>query len=184
MTARQIDDATERLRDLRLRGTEELAVGATALVIALAATQLRPALAAPLLAGAVVVSFLGVVALVRRSFLIEDLAAERDAYVIPAVRRFGRRAVSPPHRRLLAGKLRASRLEAACPELDELIADLEDDSLRWEPSAAVALERWLDEPPGSDADARARLRSVLAGFESVGSRMPAGMDAADTDSEA
>jgi len=75
-------------------------------------------------------------------------------------------------------------LEAACPELDELIADLEDDSLRWEPSAAVALERWLDEPPGSDADARARLRSVLAGFESVGSRMPAGMDAADTDSDA
>jgi hypothetical protein len=45
------------------------------------------------------------------------------------------------------------------PELDGLIADLEDDSLRCEPSAAVALEHWLDGPVDSDADARSRLRS-------------------------
>jgi hypothetical protein len=172
MTARQIDEAAWRLRDLWFRGVEELAVGTTALGLALAATQLRPELAVPLLAGAVVVSYLGVVALVRRSFLLEDLAGERDAYVIPAVSRFGRRAVSPSHRRLLAGKLRAARLEAVRPEVEELIAALEDESLCWEPSAGVALERWLDGPAGSEAEARASLRRSIAAFEYVGSPMP------------
>lgn len=179
MNARQIDEAGERLRDLRLRAAEELALGAGALGLSIAATQLWPSLAVPLLVGAVVVSFLGVQALVRRSFLIEDLAAERDAYVLPAVRRFGLRVVSPAHRRRLASTLRvalkgstaetAERLEAVRPELDELIADLEDDSLRWDPAVAIGLEHWLTDsfrdPAVSVAEARTRLRSFLAGFD-------------------
>jgi hypothetical protein len=181
MNARQIDEATERLRDLQVRGAQELAVGACALGLALAATQVVPALAVPLLVGAIAVSFLGVQALVRRSFLVEDLAGERDAYAIPAVRRFGLRSASPAHRVRLARTLKAglagsagtaALLAALRPELDELIADLEDDHLRWEPSAAVGLERWLndrlgsfDDPAASAVEARARLRAFLAGFE-------------------
>jgi hypothetical protein len=179
MNARQIDEATERLRDLQLRGVEELALGGVALGLALTATQVFPALAVPFLVGAIAVSSLGVQALVRRSFLVGDLAGEREAYVIPAVRRFGLRAVAPEQRHRLACTLRfallgstAARLAPLRPELEELIADLEDDSLRWEPSAAVGLEHWLNDPVGSFQDpaasvveARARLRSFLAGFE-------------------
>jgi hypothetical protein len=41
----------------------------------------------------------------------------------------------------------ATRLAAARGELERLIAALEDDRRRWEPQAAVTLERWLNDPP-------------------------------------
>lgn len=182
MNARQIEQADERLHDLKVRAVEDMVLAACGFGLALAATQLRPAFAVPLLVGAIALCFLGVQALVRRSFLIEDLAADRDAYVIPDVRGFGLRAASPAHRHQLARVLRvallgstyetAERLQAVRPELDELIADLEDDSLRWEPPAAVGLERWLNDPLGSFHDQtvpvtelRSRLRVFLAGFD-------------------
>jgi threonine/homoserine/homoserine lactone efflux protein len=87
MTSRQIDDAATRIHELGVESAQCLAVAAVAAGVSLAATQVHPAFAVPLLVGAGAVGFLGVRAFVRRSFLIEDLAADPDAYSIAAVRR-------------------------------------------------------------------------------------------------
>jgi hypothetical protein len=179
MTARQVDQAAKRLRDLRAQTVADLVLAAGAFGLALTASRLWPDLAMPLLIGAIGVAFLGMRALVRRTFLVEDLAVDREAYVIPDVREFGLRAASPEHRRLLARSVRAAltesssevsaRLAAVRDELEQLIAALEDDRLGWEPRAAVTLERWLSDPAGSFRDPsvpvvelRSRLRSILA----------------------
>jgi hypothetical protein len=88
VTARQIDEAATRIHELGVESAQCLSVAVVAAGLSLAATQTRPVLAMPLLFGAVAVGFLGVRALVRRSFLVEDLAADSDADAIPAVRRY------------------------------------------------------------------------------------------------
>ena len=106
MDARQVDEAAKRLRGLRAQTVEDLVLAAAAVTLALIASHYRPALAMPLLVGAFGVAFLGMRALVRRTFLVEDLAVDRDAFVIPDVHRFALRAASPDHRRQLACSLR------------------------------------------------------------------------------
>jgi hypothetical protein len=187
VTARQIDQAASKLRDLKAQSLEDLTLAAFSLGPALVTDRLRPALAVPLVAGAATLVFLGLRALVRRSFLIEDLAVEPDAYEIAAVRSFGLRAASTRHRQTLAATIRAAlagstgdvaaRLDAARPELEELIADLEDERLCLEPAAAVVLERWLNDPESSFLDRSrppeelcSRLRSILSAFEAAGGR--------------
>lgn len=182
MTARQIDEAAKRLHDLRLESVEDLALAGGAFTLALTATRLAPSLAVPLLVGAMAVTFLGIRALVRRWFLVEDLAVERDAYAIGAVRRYGERVSSPERRRLLADSLRAIlegssadvavRVAAVRPELKELIAALEDPRRTPEPEAVVTIERWLHVSPQPLHDSevpvdqlRSRLRSLLADFD-------------------
>jgi len=176
VNARQVDDASRRLHDLGAQGIEDLAVSVVAIGLALTATQVRPELAFPFLLGAFGVGFLGMRAVVRRFFLVEDLAGDRDAYAIPAVRRFGLRATAPRHRHELARSIRATaslstvvdRFRAVQPELEELVAVLEDDDRPLDPCAVVTLERWLNDPGESfrDADApvdelRSRLRRGL-----------------------
>jgi hypothetical protein len=182
MTARQIDEAAKRLHDLRLESVEDLALAGGAFTLALTATRLAPSLAVPLLVGAMAVTFLGIRALVRRWFLVEDLAVERDAYAIGAVRRYGERVSSPERRRLLADSLRAIlegssadvavRVAAVRPELKELIAALEDPRRTPEPEAVVTIERWLHVSPQPLHDSevpvdqlRSRLRSLLVDFD-------------------
>ena len=178
MNARQVDDATTRLHDLQIEGVGDLALAVLATGLALTATQVRPALAIPFLLGAFVVGFLGLRAYVRRTFLVEDLAGDPDAYTIPAVRRFGLRVASPAHRHDLAHSVRmaltgssgavADRFRAVQPELEALIAVLEDDDRRLDPCTVVTLERWRNDPGGSFrnpdvpvAELRSRLRSEL-----------------------
>ncbi len=178
MTTRQVDEAAERLHELRAQVVADLVLAAAAFGLALAASRLWPDLALPLLVGAIGVAFLGMRALVRRTFLVEDLAVERDAYAIPDVCEFGRRAASPEHRRELAHSVRVAltessyeegaRLIAVREELEQLIAALQDDRLRWEPQAAVTLGHWLTDPTGSFRDPsvpvlelRSRLRGIL-----------------------
>ncbi len=182
MTARQIDDAARRLRELHVQSIEDLGLAAGVFVLALTATQVRPAFALPLLIGAMVVTFLGLRALVRRRFLVEDLAVERDAYAIEDVRRYGLRVASLEHRRLLAGMLRGivegstaeigARVDALRPELEELVCALEDERRTLEPDTAVRFERRLYSSPSplhdpclSVEELRARLRSLLASIE-------------------
>jgi hypothetical protein len=178
MNARQVDDATTRLHDLQIEGIGDLALAVLATGLALTATQVRPALAIPFLLGAFAVGFLGLRAYVRRTFLVEDLAGDPDAYTIPAVRRFALRATAPQHRHDLARSIRialtgssgvvADRFRAVQPELEELVVVLEDDDHPLDPYAIVTLERWLNDPCGSfrDPDApvaelRSRLRSEV-----------------------
>jgi hypothetical protein len=182
MTARQVDQAARRLRELRAQTVTDLVLAVAAFALALTASRLIPALAVPLLIGATGIAFLGIRALVRHTFLVEDLAVDREAYAIPDVCEFGRRAASPEHRQELARSVRVAltdsthevgaRLTAVRAELEQLIAALEDDSLRWKPQAAVTLERWLNNPAGSFRDPsvpvvelRSRLRSILVDLQ-------------------
>jgi hypothetical protein len=185
MSARDVEQLGRKLRDLNQRAVGELALGVVAFALALLATQLRPDLVLPLLAGAVVLIGLGIVAFVRSHLLVEDAAADRDAYLLPEVRRFGERAASPGHRRELAAWIR--RAVAVSPEfasprvdenraaLEELREDLERSDLPLEPVCAVALERLLQDGGLSDGDLpadelRSRLTQILAGFG--GGRVP------------
>jgi len=174
MTARQIDDAATKLRRLQFETVEDLGLAGVAFALALLASRLHPTLALPLLAGATTVTFLGVRALVRRSFLLEDLAAEPDAYAIADVRRFGARVATAQHRRLLVRTVRlaldepSDRLSALRPELEELAAALEDDRLS--PPDAVAADRLVRGCPAPLRDesvpvseVRSHLRRLLAG---------------------
>ena len=85
MYARAVDEASSRLRELRQEECGDLGLAALSLGLALAATQVRPVFAMPLFLGGVVVGARGVRALWRRWDLVERLAGERDAYVIPEV---------------------------------------------------------------------------------------------------
>jgi hypothetical protein len=182
VNARQVDEASTRLRDLRIQSFEELLVALLATGLALAATQFRPVLALPLLLGAIGVGFLGIRALVRRTFLVEELSADRDAYAIPEVRRYGLRAAELSHRRLLARSIRvalaestldvAAHLRGARAELDRLAAVLEDERFDLPPYEVVNLEHWLADPYGSFRnpavpvpELRSRLRCILASFD-------------------
>lgn len=98
MTARQLDEATARLRQLRRDAVEQLSLAAVAFGLALAATQLLVPLALPLLAGGMAATALGIRAIVRRDFLLDDLAAERDAHVIAEVGSHARRRATREQR--------------------------------------------------------------------------------------
>jgi hypothetical protein len=176
MNARQLDDAAGRLHELGVESAEDIVLAMVATGLALAASQLLPALAMPFLAGAIAVGFLGVRAYVRRTFLVEDLASEPDAYVIPAVRNCGLRATTVANRHALARTIRIAavdqRLAPIRGELAQLPGLLEDNGRRLDPCSLVALEQWLRDPCGSfrdleapAADLRGRLHRFLAELE-------------------
>lgn len=187
MNARQLDEAATRLHDLRAQSAGDFVLAAVATGLALTATQLRPVLAMPFLLGAIGVGFLGVQAYVRRVFLVEELADDRDAYSIPDVRRFGERVKTPAHRRQLAQSIRlatsdssyeeAARLASVRVELDQLVALLEDEQRPLEPHSLVTLEHWLNDPGGSfrnpsvaAVELRSRLRRLLVDLDERSAR--------------
>ncbi len=176
MNARQLDDAAGRLHELGVESAEAIALALVVTGLALAATQVIPALAMPFLVGAVGVGFLGVRAYVRRTFLVADLAAEPDAYAIPAVRSYGLRAASLDHRHTLARTIRVEagepRLAPVGAELEQVAEKLDDDGRRLDPCSLVALEQWLRDPGGSfrnpeapAGELRARLRCLLGSLD-------------------
>jgi hypothetical protein len=182
MTARQVEDGATRLRELRVEACADLGLAAAAFGLALTASQVRPLLAGPLATGALAMTFLGMRAVVRRQFLVEDLAGEPQAYELPDVLRLGARAASLENRRLLAGSLRAladgttaevaERVALVRPELDKLVAALEDGRHPLRPAAAVAVERGVREcvaqlyaPSLPATEVRCRLRRLLGSFE-------------------
>ena len=180
MTARAIESASTRIADLRGRTAEEGALAAGAFAAALLATQLAPRLAVPLLLGALWASYVAMRDFVRRQLLLEDLACDRDAQAIPAVRRLAQRSAAAEHRRLVAASIRAAleassgrvaRVEAHRELLEELAAALVDARLGLDPAAAVALDRlrlggwdalYGSAPPADELGSR--LRRILDGF--------------------
>jgi hypothetical protein len=186
MYARAIDDAAHRLSELRRDEWQDLALGLLALGGSLVATQLLRAFAVPLFAGGAVVLALGVRALWLRWDLVERLAGERDAHVIPEVLAFASREATPERRSTFAaiircglsepGHLADARLAAARPELEALAAELEDDELELDPASAVACMRLLSDVLESPLlngatpaeDLRSRVRQIRGGFRRRG----------------
>jgi hypothetical protein len=181
MYARAVDDAGVRLRELRREEWQDLGLGAVALGLALAATQARPALALPLFLGGVVVGSLGLRALWRRWELLERLAGERDAYVIPEVRSHATREASMERRRSFAAVIRGTiggparmhepDFAPVAEELGALASELDDAELALDPACAVACGRLLSDPESllfdpaaTPQELRSRVRQIRDGF--------------------
>ncbi len=136
MYARAVDEASSHLRELRQEEWQDLGLAALSIGLALAATQVRPDFAMPLFLGGVVVGAHGLRALWRRWDLVERLAGERDAYVIPEVLACAAREATLDRRHTCAVLIRAElqqtglayedRVMLAAEELEALACELED----------------------------------------------------------
>lgn len=182
MYARAVDDAAARLRELRQEQCGDLGLSALALGSAVAATQIRPAFAVPLFLGGLGVGVLGVRALWRRWDLVERLAGERDAHVIPEVQAYARRESTMERRRTFAALIRKelpqpgraadARIAAVTAELESLAGALEDEGLVLDPASAVACMRLLSDVTVSPLlnrayppeELRARICQIRCGF--------------------
>ena len=178
MYARAVEEGAAKLRALRHEEWEDLGLGAVAVALAVAATQVWPELAVPLFVGGVAVGVKGVRAAWRRWDLVDRLADYVDAYVIPEVLAYASRHASMERRRTFAGFLRSrlletdSRIAAVAQDLEALASDLEDDSLVLDPCAAVATMRLLSEPESPLLDRaaptdelRSRVLQIRSGFK-------------------
>jgi hypothetical protein len=182
MYARAVEDASARLRELRHEEWEDLGLAALALGLAIAATQVRPALAVPLFLGGLVVGALGVRALWRRWDLVDRLSGERDAYVISEVRAYASREATMERRHTFAALIRSilaqpglaveARVIPAAEGLEALACELDDGELEFDPACGVACARLLSdlaESPLLNAalppeELRSRVHQIRAGF--------------------
>jgi hypothetical protein len=182
MYARAVDDAAQRLRTLRHEECGDLALAVAALAGAVAVTQVHPPLAAPLFLGGLAVGVLGLRALWRRWDLVERLAGERDAHVIPEVLAYARREATMERRRTFAALIRRelprsgrpvhARVAAVADELAGLAQELEDDALELDPVAAVSCMRLLSDVTESPLfntslpteELRSRIRRIRCGL--------------------
>jgi hypothetical protein len=183
MYARAVDDAAANLRALRQQEWGDLGLAALALALAVAVTQVHPELAGPLFLGGLVVGGLGIRALWRRWVLVERLAGERDAHVIPEVLAYARRETTMERRQTFAALLRRelqqpgrvvdARIAAVADELEALARELEDDALALDPVSAVACMRLLSDAAESPLfnavvpveELRSRILQIRSGFD-------------------
>jgi hypothetical protein len=169
---------------LRREKREDFGLAATTLVLAVVATEVRPALAVPLFVGGLAVGALGLRALWRHWDLVERLSGERAAYVIPEVLAYATREAELDRRQTFAALIRSrvrepgldgERVVAAAEELEALACELDDHALALDPAAAVACMRLLTDLGGSPLlnsalppeDLRSRVRQIRAGFVPV-----------------
>jgi hypothetical protein len=183
MDARNVERAGARLRELRREEWDDVGLAALALGLAVAATEVRPAFAIPLLVGGLASTLLASRAFWRRWELLDRLVLEPDAYLIPEVRHRAVQAATTRRRQGLARSIRglqetprlalAKRIAAAAADLDALASELEDDMLELDPACAVACERLLTDGVSSPLlnpalpaeDVRSRVLQIRAGFE-------------------
>jgi hypothetical protein len=183
MNARAVEDAARRLRELHREEWEDVALAVLTLALAIAATQVRPTVALPLLAGGGAAAVLAVRAFWRRWDLLDRLTFERDAHTIPEVRAEALKAATPESRQRLAqtihrivrgpGLALAGRVTAYVDELEELATELERAELVLDPACAVECVRLLTDgsesplfnPSLPPQDVRSRVRQIRSGFE-------------------
>ena len=188
MHARAIEEAGARLQLLLYEERECLGVGALALGLAVAATEIHPQLALPLFLGGLAVGARGVRALWRRWDLLERLAGERDSHEIPEVLAFASREATIARRHVRAAALRRTlrepgplveaRVRAVADELAALVAELEDPALELDPACAVACSRLVTDvatspllnPALAPEELRSRIRQIRSGFRRARSR--------------
>ena len=182
MYARAVDEAAERLHELRHEARGDFGLAALAIALALAAAQFRPALAVPLFLGAVFVAGSGMGAMWRRWDLLDRLAGERDAYGIAEVLALASTAATMERRRACATSIRRTlgerlpELQArgapVVEQLEALASELDDGELELEPACAVASARLLTDVAESPllnaaapgVDLYARIRRIRSGF--------------------
>jgi hypothetical protein len=187
MYARAVEEGAAKLRALRHEEWEDLGLGAVAIALAVAATQVRPELALPLFVGGIAVGAKGVRAAWRRWDLVDRLADYVDAYVIPEVLAYASRHSSMERRRMFASYLRSrlltsdEQIAAVARDLEALATELGDDSLALDPVAAVACMRLLSEPDSPllarsapTDELRSRVLQVRSGFKPQ--PLPSGSD--------
>jgi hypothetical protein len=166
------------------KGAATLLLAALAVVLALTAivTQVPTQLDLPLFVGGLGVGVLGVRAIFQRWDLIERLAMEPGAYVIPEVLDYASREATMERRQTFAALLRRelrppyrgadTRVTAMSDELEALARDLEDPAASLDPVAAVRCMRMLSDPIASPLfnpalppdDLRSHIRLIRTGF--------------------
>jgi hypothetical protein len=179
MVARAVEHASTRLHDLRHEEWEDWGVAAAAFALGLLAVRLRPEFAVPLLVGAIALTCRGVLAEWRRWDLLDSLAGEPDAYVIPEVLARAETTATMASRCNLARTIRwrleeiaNPQVEAAADDLRALAAELEDEQLELEPACAVACSKLLTDAMTSPLlnpalpidEVRSRVLQVRRGF--------------------
>ena len=187
MYARAVEEGAARLRALRHEEWEDLGLGAVAMALAVAATQVWPELALPLFVGGTAVGAKGVRAAWRRWDLVDRLADYVDAHVIPEVLAYASRHASMERRRTFAGYVRSrlltsdEQVAAVAQDLEALATELEDESLALDPVAAIACMRLLSETDSPLLDRaaqaeelRSRVLQIRAGFKPQ--PLPSGSD--------
>jgi hypothetical protein len=180
--ARTVDEAAAQLRALRAEERGDLGLAALALVLAVAAAEVWPALALPLLVGGLVLGVLGIRALWRRWDMVDRLSGQRDAYAIPEVLAYAMREADMESRQsyaaLIRGRLVAYgrtgdvRILAVVEELEALASELDDRSLALDPVAAVECRDLLSELSDSPLldvarspdELRWRIRQIRSGL--------------------
>jgi hypothetical protein len=135
----------------------------------------------PLFLGGLAVAALGIRALWRRWDLVERLAGERDAYVIPEIMSYASREATMERRHHFAALIRDQlppvlpvlvRIAAVADELEALARELDDAALELDPASAVACMRLLSDvtespllnPVLPPEELRSRVRQIRAGF--------------------
>ena len=98
MYARAIEEAEARLRELRHERSLDLSLAALVTALALVATGVLPDLAGPLFVGGLYAWALGIRALFRHWDLLDRLADEPDAHVIPEVAAYASRQATMDRR--------------------------------------------------------------------------------------
>jgi hypothetical protein len=182
MYARAVDTAQQQLRELRQEERCNLGLAAVVLAASIAATEALPALAVPLFLGGLFVGAMGTRAMWRRWDLVEQLAGERDAYVISEVFAFASREATMERRLSFAALIRGrleearhvtdARVLCATDDLEALASELEDERLALEPASAVACMRLLSDVLRSpllnqavpSEDLRSRVLQIRSGF--------------------
>jgi hypothetical protein len=143
-----VEEAEHRLRQLRQDEWSRLALAALATGLALGASVVHPPLAIPFFLGGLTVGVLALRAVFERSDLVHRLMLDRDAYLIPEIRRHVEDVAAMESRRILAQTVRRrlgpvpgypmrARVAAVAEELESLAGELEDDSLVLDPACAV-----------------------------------------------
>jgi hypothetical protein len=184
MAAQTIKEVEQQLHELRQDEWSDIALAALAMALALAASILHPPFALPLFIGALASSVLAGRAFFRRLELSDHLLLDRDAYVIPEIRRRAEDMASMENRRALAQTVRARltpvtgysrppRIAAAADELVSLASELDDERLSLDPTCAVQCHRLLNDFVHSpllnnllpEQDLHVWIRQIRCGFE-------------------
>jgi hypothetical protein len=175
MYARAIDEAEARLLELRHVERYQLGLSALALGASLAMTAIHVPVVVPLFVGGLAVGMLGMRTYWQRWDIVDRLADDRDAYVIPEVLSYAARDARMERRSNSAALVRSwlctasfidnSSILAEAEELEALAYELEDRELELDPACAVACRRFLTDgtvsPLFDDAPRREDIESWI-----------------------
>jgi hypothetical protein len=178
MYARALQEAEAQLVEVRHDELHRSGLSGLALGASFTATAVCPPLVFPLFVGGLTIGVAGICAMWRHWDLVDRLADDHDAYVIPEVQAYAARDARMERRVHYAAlvrrwaRTRDSSIAGLGEQLEGLIRELEDATLELDPSAALACRRLLTEPTVSPLfddlhdteDLRSCIAQIRAGF--------------------